>query len=99
MSVKRMRLLIDFAERLLWRHIVIFGKQSEEELCVVWVKKMMMKWDVLRNFLKPEHIVNENPLKQLTSEEITKLIKHVFFCPWGVVSYNGDIRTMKSTKP
>lgn len=40
MSVKRMGLLISFAERLLWRHIVIFGKQSEGEHHVVWVKKL-----------------------------------------------------------
>lgn len=57
----------------------------------------MVKWDVLRKFLK--RIVNENPQKQLASEAITKLIKHVFFCPWSVVSYNGDIRTLKSTMP
>lgn len=79
----------------------MFGKQSEEEHHIVWVKKMTVKWDVLRNFLKPECIVNQNPQKQLASEEITKLIKHVFLCPRGVVSYNGDIsasiRTMKST--
>lgn len=99
MSVKRMRLLICFAERLLWRDAVIFGKQREEEHHIVWIKKMIVKCDVLRNFLKPECIVKENPQKQLVSEEITKLIKHVFLCPWGVVLYNGDIRTMKSTMP
>lgn len=63
----------------------------------------MVKWDVLRNILKPERVVNQNPQKQLASEEITELIKYVFFCSWDVVSCNGDItasiRTMKSTMP